>query len=386
MFGGKWTHVGCDNYRCCVPFSTHSEADAVSIDTKFGLPSKVEQFLATMSKVYLHKGETLLQEVVVNGEVTIQEEYHYDNWNGGTYGHAVTLTVPEDIYIELIDQKDAVEKRLDNDLNNLNKIRNERIAAVFVEMQPADTPQWRENSGVYRPYIVPVSVPADALRRIWGAEHVRVFLSHKATHKIETSKLKQSLMQFGVASFVAHEDIEPTEEWHREIERALFSMDAMVALLTEDYHDSNWTDQEVGVALGRGVPCIPIRLGINPYGLMGKSQALSGCTFNDTDVMAAKIFQLLVKRLQDKSRLFECSIAAYNSSTSFAGSAWKVEHCLSMYETLTSQQIEMVLNAYRNNSQNRSSFRGMDLLKPLLEKWTKKPWKVLNNELVQLSG
>ncbi len=29
-------------------------------------------------------------------------------------------------------------------------------------------------------------------------------------------------------------------------------MDALAALLTTDFHDSNWTDQEVGFAIGRG--------------------------------------------------------------------------------------------------------------------------------------
>ena len=67
-------------------------------------------------------------------------------------------------------------------------------------------------------------------------------------------------------------------------------MDALVALLTENFHDSNWTDQEVGVAIGRDVPVITIRMGTDPYGLMGKWQALSGCHFSKSDDMAAKIF------------------------------------------------------------------------------------------------
>jgi hypothetical protein len=212
---------------------------------------------------------------------------------------------------------------------------------------------------------------------------VRVFLSHKATCKKEVSKLKQALVRCGISSFVAHEDIEPTEEWQREIERALFSMDALVALLTQDYHDSYWTDQEAGVAIGRGVPLIAVRLDRDPYGLMGKGQGLGGCSWSDPAGMAAKIFGLLHKRLPDKSRLFEAALSAYAQSGSFADSAWKVQHLLGCFATLSPDQIRRVLDAYGAKSLNKSSFDGMDRLKPLLETWTSETWIVRNNELVR---
>ena len=228
------------------------------------------------------------------------------------------------------------------------------------------------------------SITPEALQRIWGGEQVRVFLTHKSSVKTQTSQLKQSLVRCGVAAFVAHDDIEPTEEWQREIERALFSMDALVALLSEDFHNSNWTDQEVGVAIGRGVPLIAVRLGMDPYGLIGTSQGLSGCTWADTDSIAVKVFQLLHKRIQDKSRLFECALTAYASSQSFADSAWKVEHLLSVFATLTSDQVARVVEAYQGNEQNTHSFKGIALLQPLLQNWTADTWTVRNNELVQV--
>jgi hypothetical protein len=53
-------------------------------------------------------------------------------------------------------------------------------------------------------------------------------------------------------------------------------MQALACLLTPDFHQSNWTDQEVGFALGKGVVVIPVRLGYDPYGFIGKVQGLSG--------------------------------------------------------------------------------------------------------------
>ena len=179
----------------------------------------------------------------MNGVVSIQEGWDYDNWNGGTYGHAITLTVPEDLFMRAMDTRDDLQLRIVTDLNKLDNSQNEHVSQVFIEMNPDEHDRWREESGVYRPPMASHSVPVDALERIWGRQHVRLFLSHKATVKVETSQLEKAFFRCGVAAFVAHEDIEPTQEWQREIQQALFSMDALVALLTPDFRDSNWTDQ-----------------------------------------------------------------------------------------------------------------------------------------------
>ena len=351
-------------------------------DHQFCLPGKVDSYLATLNRLYERSDDKLLREVVVNGAVSIHEGWDYDNWNGGTYGHAITLTLPEDLYLRIIDKSEGIRRRIVTDLNKLNNSQNEHFSDVFIETEPADNDNWREQTGVYRQRIIAPSIAPDALLRIWGMEHVRVFLSHKASVKQDVTALKAAFSMFcGITSFVAHEDIEPTEEWHREIERALFSMDALVALLSEDFHDSTWTDQEVGVAIGRGVPLIAVRLGRDPYGLMGKTQGLGGCNWSDPKDLAAKVFALLYKRLPDKSRLFECALAAYAASTSFADSAWKVKRLLSVFETLSSDQVRRLFEAYQANSQNASSFSGMDLLKPLLEKWTGENWVVHKNRL-----
>ena len=130
---------------------------------------------------------------------------------------------------------------------------------------------WRQESGL----LISTSrtVAHDAEKRIWGDRGFRLFVSHKAEVKKEVAELKEKLGFFGVSAFVAHQDISPTKAWQDEIENALHSMDAFAALMTEDFHDSNWTDQE-GIRARRGVPVIAVRLGRDPYGFLGKFQAL----------------------------------------------------------------------------------------------------------------
>lgn len=110
--------------------------------------------------------------------------------------------------------------------------------------------------------------------RFWLPGYFRLFLSHVSSFKAKTSQLQSALKPFGISAFVAHEDIEPTKEWQDEIERALFSMQALAAILTPGFHESRWTDQEMGVAIGRGLLVVPIRRGLDPYGFIGKSQGL----------------------------------------------------------------------------------------------------------------
>jgi TIR domain len=99
----------------------------------------------------------------------------------------------------------------------------------------------------------------------WGNGMLRLFISHLAKERQLAAELKNSFLKLGISSFVARNDIEPTKEWQDKIEGALASCGVLVALLHQDFHASNWTDQEIGFAMGRGVPTFPVRLGKDPY-------------------------------------------------------------------------------------------------------------------------
>ena len=61
----------------------------------------------------------------------------------------------------------------------------------------------------------------DRTRKVWGEGGIRAFVSHVATYKEEAAKLKESLEERGIAAFVAHEQIDVSEEWQGEIDYAL---------------------------------------------------------------------------------------------------------------------------------------------------------------------
>jgi hypothetical protein len=107
------------------------------------------------------------------------------------------------------------------------------------------------------------------------ADHVRIFISHSSTHRKLMGQLRNGLRQFGVDAFVAHDTIAPTAEWERVILAALDTCDALVAWLTPEFLQSRWTDQEVGYALSREVPILPIKAADHdPHGFIAKFQAV----------------------------------------------------------------------------------------------------------------
>jgi hypothetical protein len=131
----------------------------------------------------------------------------------------------------------------------------------------------------------------------------KLFISHISKSKVLAMRLKEALDPYAISAFVAHEDIEPTKEWQQEIERALYAMDAMLALHTDGFKDSTWTQQEVGFALGRGVKVISVKMEAEaPTGLISKHQAVLRGT-RRAEAVAEELSKLLSEDARTTERL-----------------------------------------------------------------------------------
>ena len=311
----------------------------------YELPKKLEHYVAALSRLDAQDGKRALQEILVNAQIRVVEAWTSDNWDGGTYGHALYLRVPERLFLAASRTRDEIQSEIARDLNNINHVQNEHIAEVFLEMHVAEDGDWRLESGL----LVTTSrtVAPDSAKRIWGAEGFRLFLSHKSEVKKETAALKERLALYGVSAFVAHEDIRPTKAWQDEIENGLASMDAFAALLTDNFHDSDWTDQEVGFALARGVPVIAVQIGRLPYGFIGKFQALRA----DWETAAEGIVKLLINH----DRMFSAYAQALRRCP-----GWDTGNVLARIlpgiERASEQQINELIAANNDNSEVRYSF------------------------------
>ncbi len=309
------------------------------------LAINIESYLARLSKIYKQNNENVFLSLLVNAEIRVEEEFHYDNWNGGQYGHALYLNLPEDLYLDVVKNKSNIRERIRSDIDEIHNVPNEFICDVFLEMIVDENHDWRNESGLLLSRNRIISSESD--NHIWSDKQFRLFLSHRTSVKKETAYLQKKLKIFGISCFVAHNDIEPTRKWQEEIEKALFSMDALAALLTTDFHENSWADQEVGFAFGRGVPVFPIKLGSDPRGFVGKFQALS--------VSWEHASKELVKLLIKQDRMVNAYINAIKSCKKFDDANLLAE-ILPAIEKLSDQQADNLVTIFKENSQIRDSY------------------------------
>lgn len=270
-------------------------------------PRPVAEVISTLADICRHQKRSELVELLDNAHAYF-DQINYDNWNGGTTTWALRLEVPTVLYASVHARLSEIEKELAIKLDYLDRLYpNDPLGDVTI------TPLTSAEMSIGQRM-----APADAdVRRLWTDGFFRLFLSHVSLHKVKVSQLKVALSDRGISGFVAHEDIEPSLEWQDEITRALRSMHALAALVTADFHASNWTDQEIGWALGRGVPVFPVRLDVVPYGFIGKIQAIPA-SFEHIDSLASSICQALLRNSQTHMHMRRAIVEAFEKSKSFA--------------------------------------------------------------------
>lgn len=165
-----------------------------------------------------------------------------------------------DYYPEADDEPGSPGRKLRLALRNADLLRTDGRLRL-----PGDRPSTRARDAD----VADIWVPADQLRVFW---------SHSSEDRADVDELAQTLEALKCSCFVAHVDIEPSLPWQRTIERALHSCHVVAAYVTHDFKESDWTDQEVGWAMSRGVPVIPVSAGLQPYGFFGSFQSVPART------------------------------------------------------------------------------------------------------------
>ncbi|VVB86643.1 TIR domain protein [uncultured archaeon] len=108
---------------------------------------------------------------------------------------------------------------------------------------------------------------------------IKLFFSYSINDKKIVGLLKKDLKFMGFDVFLAHDDIEPSVEWQEEIIKNLKDCDIFITILTDGFKDSEWTDQETGIAIATDKFIIPLQLDFPPYGFIKKKQSLNNkCT------------------------------------------------------------------------------------------------------------
>lgn len=217
-------------------------------------------FLPTVHSLFEDINQELAKYLV---ESNVHEEWvDHDNWNGGIDFYNIIVDVPVDVFKSL--RHDRGVESVENELSKCyaDAMRGEgesiQIRNVIIRPSKHELPQLGEEID-------------DSM---WKPGYFRLFISHLSGNSSSARNLKKCLLNFGIDGFVAHEDISPMQEWEKEIESALFTLDALCAMVVPKFKQSEWCDQEIGIALGRRKTVLSIKKGEIPYGFLHKYQAL----------------------------------------------------------------------------------------------------------------
>lgn len=243
---------------------------------------------------------------------------------------------------------------------------------------------------------VPAYEQAD-LARVWGSPKpfFKVFISHRDTEKVEAAGIKESLRSLGIAAFVAHEDISPTEEWQKEILIALQSMDVLLAFICENFFKSVWTNQEVGFALGRHAPILPFKKeGNNPQGFISIIQAKKYKSESFIDDFMTMVLNLRPCPKKLREDFWEAIIEHFTEAPSFAAAYTRFKP-LERATDLEASQIQKIVDAFNTNGQIRECFdlngynmrgekRNNGLICKKLFEWTGDKYEIIQDSNLKL--
>lgn len=186
-------------------------------------------------------------------------------------------------------------------------------------------------------------------------EEFRVFMSYSHNDRHIAGEIKKQLEAFGISVFLAHEDIAPSVIWQEEIIEQLKKCHVFLPLLSTNFRESKWTDQEAGIAYGHNKEIIPICLDkTTPYGFMSKYQGFI-CTSNASRTSKVILDTILSKPIG--SILKQKMIEKYLESYSFLDAASSSQI---LYDNMPydEKQINTIIYGILTNGQIYGSFDG----------------------------
>jgi len=128
-------------------------------------------------------------------------------------------------------------------------------------------------------------------------KRIELFLSYSTKDKTIAGKVATLLTGKGIDVFLAHENIEVSDEWRLEILKHLNNDNFLISLLTDNYEDSVWANQEAGYMFGKGGKNISLIIDNTDIKKFGFLESFQGITVEQNNIEACldKIIALILK-------------------------------------------------------------------------------------------
>lgn len=303
---------------------------------------------ATAAQLAAFRGAEMEARILRESKASLVQTGH-DNWNGGIEIYALMLEISVPLYADVEDERERLEKALLRRIEQLTRgYSGVSVAEIVISPVLVEHPRPHALVGSGEQVAAADEAPRD-VPRYWEHGHFRLFISHASEKRESAHRLKEALSDYQIAAFVAHDDIEPTREWQTEIETALRTMDALAAVISPNFLPSKWCDQEAGVAIGRGKLVVPLRVGADPHGFIGKYQGLQTKGSNASKI-AKQIFEILVRHDLTSGRMVESLVERLATSKSWLTSKTTVM-LLEGVKQMSDAQAGRLLKSLEENSE-----------------------------------
>ena len=181
----------------------------------------------------------------------------------------------------------------------------------------------------------------------YGNKTLKVFISYSTKNKAVAGKVKAILDCYDIESFLAHEDINITEEWKKRIMLELHEADVFVAILSKDFKDSDWSPQESGMAYFKNILIISLLLDDNaPFGFLGDAQ---GKRIKDNLIPAEYIIKPIVNKFPNF--IIDKTINRLEKISSFREAEEVFGFFVAHFERLNQAQVNKIVNVSIKNGQ-----------------------------------
>ena len=196
---------------------------------------------------------------------------------------------------------------------------------------------------------------------------ISVFLSYSHKDREIAGEIKRRLEAHGLEVFLAHEDIQPNVEWQDEILRRLKICDIFIPIVSQNFKESNWTDQETGIAVGDDKLIISTSIDLAPYGFIGRKQALK---LNESIPDSCDRIIEIIKKSPMKETLVNCAIKKFVESENFNSANAKAK-ILEEHAPFSDDQANEIIRGFVINNQIRGAdWVAVPFVKRIAEKYS----------------
>ena len=212
---------------------------------------------------------------------------------------------------------------------------------------------------------------------------IKIFLSYSTSDKKDAGVIKSRLEDFGFKVFLAHHDINPSEEWIHQILDNLKKCDIFIPYLTANSMDSFWVNQEIGIGFSRqDLIIFPLKVELNPWGFIAGKQAFqikNNSVFElntSIEYASEKLLKIILEKTPE--RIKNSIILSLKKSPNF-NSSNIMGRILINFDNFSIEEMNKIIEYFFENRQVRDAVD----MRPLIRKFYEENIDQIDGKLLE---